>query len=412
MNRFNGGIIRDSVPHPRGNGRIAVRGYWTGGEWKPGQYVRVDHYREQFFLGFWKITGVEVVSHIPHEFVLILSPEGRHQDFLAGDVVVIGQGACTTFRLLRSDPEVKPGVVLELGGRSYRSLVNEYPGKEPELVVFHEIGQDFELSSFSKIKLGNLEYNIWLYYEYSCFPEYTVELRLGEKTVPIGKIIDTLAHARGFVLIGGSDLAGIPKTPGRYPQSIIDLFEPGVSAMAGSVRIFLHSAKPITVTSLDRSEPLRLFATALSLAASGDSDGLLTLLKGHLKDFEPALKHLKDIVKISVSDTAITIQSPDVRPVELGSRALSAIESSEETIKKRTLTLEGEMYSLESRQRWCRFSSDSNSDVQNWTLRFAKSLVSRVKGKIPRMVSVEFETHSTPDVKQGSGVLLSIKDIE
>jgi hypothetical protein len=414
MKIIDGAIVLGSMPFPRGDGKVAVRGIWTGGDWKPGDQLLVHHFNEQIFAGTWKISGIDLVSGIPRETVLILSPVTKPQPIRSGDILIFGQGAFSIFRVQQSKPPIEASMILDVGERgSCRALARASAEGQMEVLVFHEVGLDLELASFRVARKDSEVFKVELSYVETQYPFYTVDFRLAKPRVPVGRVIETLSHARSFVLAAGQEMMNLPRLRGRYPDEVVELFEPRITAKAGSVHLFLHAAPPIQRLPFDRAAPLKLLADSLKTAASGDSQGVVKLLAESLQSIDFALKQLEDIVKISINNGDISVSASDSpEPFTLGSRALSTLETSKSTLQLRMLKRDGSLDGLMVRRNWCKFSPIGEGEGEEWTLKYSPDLKRKVQGQIPRLVSVIFETKSPPDSTQGTGRLLGIENLE
>ncbi len=413
MNIINGGIVYDSIPFPRGDGHVAVRGCWTGGEWKPGSDFILNHFKDGSFSGTWKVVGIDLLPGTPLNTALILRPESSPIEIESGDIFVFGVGAYSVLVVESSEPELKDGVIIHLGKKGYRALLLPRETNHGRMIVFHELGLDFSSPSFSSAATRLTAHEIRLSFEYTAYPTYSLEFNLSNPRIRAGKAIETLLHARAFVLNAGMDKMNIPYPKKKDHKTANNYFEPELTAQTGSVKLFLHSPPPTKVLSFDRSDPLKLMFDALKFASEGDSEKIIMLLRENLRTIEPALTHLEGIVRVATSgDVSLFINSSgSSKPIPLGLRAHSAIAACRSSLEQKTLVREGILYALESKRLWCRFSSTDNDMEEDWTLRFPKKITPTIEGKIlPRGARVEFQTTTPPGSKRGKGILLSIED--
>jgi hypothetical protein len=412
MTKVEGGLVLDSIAYPRGAGWFAVRGRWTGGNWKPGLRLNLGQYRGGLFVGKWRLVGVDLLSKVPRETVLILSPDDPDSSFAENDIVAFGPGAYSSFNIKSLDPPLEDGRILEVSDRGYKAVVRGRSGGGQELIVFHEAGQDFGHASFRSAKSSHERHDISLEYNYTCNPEYSVEFCLNGSKVGVGILVDSLSLARSFVLATGQEKMGIIRsTGGRYPFDITRIFDPIVTAKAGSVHVFLHTPPPVQVLKFPRELPLQLLARSLRAAAIGDEAGVRELLKEHVISIDASILQLKKIVNVSLRHNGIDIRSSDNPvPVPLGIRARSTLEKCEAAFQTQTVIRDGFLFGVNFKNRWCLFSL--TDETHAWTLRFSPELEGKIRGRFPRAVNVTFETRSPLDSPRGTGALLDIQELE
>jgi hypothetical protein len=412
MKIVEGGIVHGAMAYPRGDGWVAVRGCWTGGEWEQGHVASLSHFRDGLFVGSWRLVGVDIVSQIPEGRVLILAAEGNRLPILPNDIFVFGDGAYSSFDVRYLAPYV-PGVrPLTIGKRGYKAILRPSETEGQEVIVFHEVGRDFDMASFKDAKFLNVSHDLILEWVYTASPTYSAELRLKGSKVGIGILVDTLSTARSFVLSAGQEKLGVPRSrSGRYPKDIIQLFDPIVTAKAGSIRFLLHAPPPSKALKFASEAPLQLLVQTLRAADAGDEEKVRELLQVNVISVDASLAQLKRIVDVSIRHDGIEMRSSDdPNSFALGSRARSTLIKYEKSLVSRPVTAKGYLYGVNFKGRWCLFSLTDESRA--WTLRFGPDLEDKIRGQFPRAVDVTFETTTPIDSPKGTGDLLNLDELE
>lgn len=146
MDNIEGGMIQDSFPFPRLPPRIAVVGTWSDFMWAPGQEISVQQFRNGMLIGFWKLAGIEIMSRVSRNALLILrrvnsvSKESDSMVIKPGDFIVLGKGGkYSEFLIEATDLPVKRdcSIELEVENRRHKGIALYEQGKFSRVVVFH-----------------------------------------------------------------------------------------------------------------------------------------------------------------------------------------------------------------------------------------------------------------------------------
>ena len=68
------------------------------------------------------------------------------------------------------------------------------------------------------------------------------------------------------------------------------------------------------------------------------------------------------------------------------------------------------MYALDLVRSWFRILAGEAGQQEDWAIRFDQPWREKVSGTVPRGVVVEFSTQTRPEMKRGTGILISIRD--
>ncbi len=146
MDKIEGGIIQDRLPFPRPPPRIVVVGTWSDFVWAPGPEISVQQYRNGVLIEFWKLAGIEIMSRVSRNALLILkrvnsvSKESDSMVMKPGDIIVLGEGGnYSEFPIEATDLPVKRdcAITLEVENHRYNGVAIYEQSKFSRVVVFH-----------------------------------------------------------------------------------------------------------------------------------------------------------------------------------------------------------------------------------------------------------------------------------
>ena len=382
---FDGGLVKEAIKSPRGEGLFAVRAVWTGISIDAHVKARpiIHQIKNDIFVGTWKLVGIESHSKVPREIVVILEPDDVTETIKSGDVLILGGGAVSKYGTNLIEPKPESTQAVEVGNDNLGGILAPDPQLGTELLVFHSQADDITAQDLIVIKSLVKNYVGEFAYIGTTIARYTLEFRLSGKAVAARSVIDMLSPIRSFVLDASEEMClDIPRKGGRRAASESELFEPVITAKAASFRFRVHPSSSSRTGHLETSKPLKLLSDVLKRANSGDMLGMRKALEENLKSVDESLKQIEAIVK-TARKLKVEFRATDARtPIALGNRALNTIQSAE-TIKKRTEKVEGDIYAVDLHRGWCRVSTSDTSPQEDWKLDFADDLKDAVRGRYP-----------------------------
>jgi hypothetical protein len=117
---LDGGLVKDAVPFPLSQNRIAVSGVWSGGNWDTREKFIVRHFRNEILIGIWQVAGVDKIAH--RDAIAILSPEGNPHPVRSGDILVFGEGTYKIFPVMHTDLPIDTDRAVEVGIQRYHGI--------------------------------------------------------------------------------------------------------------------------------------------------------------------------------------------------------------------------------------------------------------------------------------------------
>jgi hypothetical protein len=410
---FDGGLVNEVLEHPRGKGMFAVRAIWTGISVGVNLETKtiIHQIKHDLFVGTWKVVGIESHSKVPREIIVIVEPDDVTETIGPGDILILGRGAVSKYASNQIEPKPESSQVVEVGYDRLRGILSPSSMFGTQFLVFHNPADDITAEDLSIIRSSGERYRGDFAYIGTTIARYTLEFKLSGKAVAARSVIDILVPIRSFLLDASEEMClDIPRKKGRRAESDSELFEPLVMAKAASVRFRIHPSASNRTRALETSRPLKLLSEVLRKANVGDTNGVRKALEESLKSVDESLKQVEAII-MSARRQKLEFSATDApTPITLGNRALSTVKSIE-AIQVRPKKVQGDIYAVDLRRRWCRVSTSETDPQEDWKLDFSDDLRDSVGGNYPRRVEVEFESQTRPGITSGKGLLLNIKDI-
>lgn len=404
----DGARVRRVFEQPTG---MAVQGLWSGGAWSPGEGATVRHFRDRLPLGIWRISGVDVPSGFGALPVVFLRPLAEARSIEPGDVLVLGEGLYSTLNVGSS--MVPPGSAVEIGSAGYRAITEGDADQTRRLLVFH--GSDAAIERTQSLRGVWRGSDVTFELDHPRFAadlDYPVEIKLNGAAVSLHRVLQTLSPVRGFVLDTGQELLyrtqrghNAKRISGTYTY-----FEPLFSAEPGSLRLFIHAAKPDQIPLfVELDQPLRLFADILRAAARGDAEAVVGPLAESVFSVDELLRKVASVAETASRFGPFMVRTPDEPDgFQVTATAARVIRSGIQSLETRTLEREGILYGLDLYRNWLRLMVETDRGLEDWTLRYESSLRDQVQGQAPRNIKVRFETKSRPDMLRGTGKVIAI----
>lgn len=407
MSRVDGAVVTKTVA-TSGRKNVGVLSMWSGGEWQIGSHATVKHFRGRLPIGVWQIDSVEVLGRAKGTVVWLTALK-RYATIGVGDVLVLGDGAYTTLRVDETDLPESDVLPVVLGKERYHALLRRTDGGN-ELLVFHQPDASMGYAAEHPIWYREREYHVRLPELRHSGLGYQLEVRAEDDTIPIKWLVKVLGPIRGFALDAGQELLfQRQRTPGgRRLGATYTNFDPLVGASAGSLRLSIHPASPEQIPLfVSPDEPLRRLGTVLEKASRGDAEAMVQSLSEDLFSTDSLLTKVRQFTDVAVKLGGLSIRTPSAPDgfviAEVADRTVAKSIASLET---RVLERLGLLYGLDTKRGWCRVMSEGpEGAAEDWTLRFDEELADTVSGRVPREVSVVFETQAPPEVSRGTGRL-------
>jgi hypothetical protein len=412
---INGGIVKSVVPFFRSERQRAVVGVWSGGAWSPTEKEVVRQYRGKTLVGVWQIRGVDYPARQHASVVLILEPQGEALEPLADDVLVFGEGVYSHLLVAKSDLVLESDAAVEVGHGHYHGVARVRAGRIESIVLFHQIDAVIDRHEIhplwwrgkqfaAQLKLAGLEPT----------SQYVIQLTLDSKQISLQRLLKTLPPLRAFVLDAGQEMLFQEPRPlhGRRLAQTYDYFEPLITAAPGSLQLFIRPCEPIQLPLYAQpDQPLRLWLDVLEAAFHGSVQEITRTLFERVFSVDDLLKRVRRFVQVGAQYGDLRVTASGLQDeIVIERRVVEVIETSINTLETRRLQRTGTLYALELVRRWFRVLVEGAGEPEDWTIRFDDQWEEAVSGNVPRQVAVEFTTQTRPEMKRGTGALISISN--
>jgi hypothetical protein len=417
MPTVDGGIIQSSVPLWGESRRVAVQGVWTGGVWHPSTKTILRQYRGTTLVGVWRIVGVDIPSRQYSDAVLLLEPEGNILPPQQDDIAVFGDGTFSRLPIRESEVTLSSATPVEFSTEKYHGIAVVKDRRIDYILLLHKQDSLIENRPDQIIFYDNKPYTVKIGLpHFSGEVDYLIQVSLNGKIISTSRLINTLNPLRSFMLDSGQELLfQVQSTPHRRRLAkTYSLFEPSVTATAGSLKLLIHPCRPFQLPLyITPDEPLRLFIQILRTAAYGSMDAIAQPLLERVFSVDKLLKQVRQFIHGAGRGGEFTISATDLREeITFGQQIAEVIHDSIQTLETRELERKGLLYGVDLIRGWCRILTETDGEKEDWTLHFEKQWRETIKGEIPREVIVEFLTQARPGMKRGTGKLLSIQNTE
>lgn len=406
MTTLDGCVVKEVFNHPSGNDVVALRGVWSGGNWTSKATLTLRHQREEKFVGLWTIVGAERTTNGTDPLILV-KPSHKNLAIHAGDTLLLGDHTVATKIVLRStDLPHKRDCSVQFSVARFHGVLIHTSETEITLTLFHR--PDATLFSFEEqpIFWQGKQYRAHILLEEN---NVFLNFKLAGENVRIKSLLDTLTPLRAFTLDAGQQLL-YQRRAGRKKRLVYDFFEPALQVSAGSVVVKVLPGKPSQLPLIIRpSEPLRLLVESFTQAVNGSVQELILALSSHVPSTESLLQHLLSFGRAALKcgGVVVTFQETGKEfPIDL--RFLNTIENALSSLQWREVLLTGQLYAIETGQRWFRIAVQSQTTTEHWTIHFDHSWSKTIEGGVvPRMVAVRFATAAPESATSGRGELIA-----
>jgi hypothetical protein len=402
MTTNDGGIVREVLRAPRDVS--ALDGLWTGGLWSPQHRLTIGVYRSGKLLKRVLVRGVDHPRG--RRAPLLLLHRFDAQWIVPGDVVTFGSSTATEYAVQADFENVSLPIVTHLQGDPEHRCIFEQTPLGLRMVIFHDVA-DVPRTSFHQATMmaGGRPINVLLRPFYQGRARAT-EILLNGSDVSLKRLVNAVTPLRNFTLGTGQEmLEGVAKGRAKFKKEILDVFEPRVAALSGSVRLALQEGEPTQRRLYDvkPSEPFQLLAALAEAIIKQDEQRLFEELNWH---------RVFSVARFLAQVKMLASQHVEVRTDE-GERLIlgdDAVRWLNEVLRQplRKITSVGDLYAADFRRKWCRILVATEATEQ-WTLYFDQPRSPFVHGLMNQPVRVRFETRSPTYVRTGTGRLLSIR---
>ena len=411
----DGGIVKDVVPFFRSGRQRAVVGVWSGGSWSPSTKEIVRQYRGNTLIGVWQIVGVDYPVRQQTDAVLLLDPQGEALPPLAGDVLVFGDGVFSRLPVVESTLTLETDAAVEVGEMRYHGVAQVHDKRIEAIWLFHQVDAVIDRNEVQPLWWRGKQFSARLRLShFADTTSYVVQLTLGSKQIALQYLLHTLPPLRAFVLDAGQEMLFQEQRPshGRRLSHTYEYFEPSISAAPGSLRLFVHPCEPIQLPLYVQPEdPLRLWVRVLQAAFQRSVHGVTQPLLERVFSVDDLLKRIRQFVEVGVRYGDLRVAASDVsEEMVIERHVLEVVETSINILETRHLRRTGVLYALDLVRSWFRILADEAGQQEDWTIRFDQPWRDKVSGTVPRGVVVEFSTQTRPEMKRGTGILISIQD--
>jgi hypothetical protein len=179
---FDGGLVKEAIKYPRGEGMFAVRAVWTGISIDVHVKAKqvIHQIKNDIFVGTWKLVGIESHSKIPREIVVIVEPDEVSETIYSGDVLILGGGAVSKYGTNLIEPKPESTQAVEVGNDKLRGILSPNALLGTELLVFHDEADVITAKDLTVIKSLVTNYVGQFTYIGTTIARYTLEgLKLG-----------------------------------------------------------------------------------------------------------------------------------------------------------------------------------------------------------------------------------------
>ncbi|MCC6458051.1 MAG: hypothetical protein IT328_24060 [Caldilineaceae bacterium] len=358
------------------------------------------------------MVGVDVPARHHSDPIVLLQAMAESTEFQPGDILVFGDGRYSALDVQISGIEINAPIAAQLGHERHSAVVLD----NRKVIVFHEPEATLSDRLEQPLQISNQEYTAILDRNFADQEDYSVEIYLNHQAVTTFRLVNTLTPLRDFALNAGQELLMLPArmSGGKFKQSTINTFEPTITANKGSVRLFLHPAKPRQIPLLVKpSEPLRIMVDALRAASEGDAKVVASLLTERFLGGEVLIERLKRVADVAAKHGDLIVRSSDNDREILVDRTVAAtlvagLEIAPERDEERT----GTIYDLALSRYWLRLQCHHNDRTEEWTLSYTKDIDAQMHNlPLPRKVRVLFTTRTPPESVKGKGKIKSIVTI-
>jgi hypothetical protein len=155
---------------------------------------------------------------------------------------------------------------------------------------------------------------------------------------------------------------------------------------------------------------LRLWIQVLEAAHRGSVSSITQPLLERTFSVDDLLRRVRQFVEEGGRYGDLRVNAPDLKSeITIERQVVDAIQASINTLDTRNLRRTGRLYALDVVRRWFRILVGESGEQEDWTIRFDDQWKDKVSGTVPRQVVVEFKTQSRPEMKRGTGTLISIR---
>jgi hypothetical protein len=202
-----------------------------------------------------------------------------------------------------------------------------------------------------------------------------------------------------------------PRASGRRIMKTYDYFEPSITAASGSLQLFVHPCEPMQLPLyVHPDEPLRLWIQVLDAARRGAVSSITGPLLERIFSVDELLRQVHKFVEVGIRYGDLRVNAPGLESEIVVAREVGdAIQASINALETRNLSRDGVLYALDLVRRWFRILVEEGGEQEDWTIRFDDQWKEQVSGTVPRQVVVEFATQTRPEMKRGTGNLISIR---
>ncbi len=404
----NGGLVQEVSKFPGRDIRYAVKGVWSGGEWKAENKFPVFQFRNHVPVDKWDTVGVERISG-KSDMLLILKPTHEGSVLQPDDVVIFGEGHYTSLQVKVPNFPDRRACAIEFGPSRSKAIALRTEGRVDHIIVFHELG--------SPLSEEREQVFLWRKQEYTAeilaindrpLSSYFVELTFKKSQSSIRKLVDILKPVSEFILDAGQEMfTNKPYTGGRRRDDTYKLFEPSTTVLRGSVKIVL-TPQEIFIDDVNTDEPLRLLTEIFDVAVEGNPINFDTVPSlERVKSVDRLLRIASQIAEQTKDSKGLIINAPNLKNAITIDRAIyHTIRSSIDHPSSRVVRIIGTLESVDFIRNRCEIV---NREGDHWKLTFSDDQVEEVQGAVPRKVSVVFRTNAPKGTQKGVGELLEIE---
>ena len=346
-------------------GEYIVSGNWIASTLSRGKDYIIKHYRNETFIGTWKINSViNFITNKGPKIGLKVKSDNQFAYFEVGDLLV-DQELDIDFYNILIENDLPEG-----------SIVGSIHGNEKTKVIIYSSISGLTLAAVSQEKVqlksdievksirGTIRVQV-TGKQGIVDEESPLEVRIdSEPKILLTDFLNTVNPIRAFIV-------GISKDYNNYSlkgKFKSPLYEPTVELKAGSIRLFLAPNNEGQLSMFDSPTglPYVLLYKILASASRKDVQSVIQIISGNFINVHKHMHNLLSIIRPYYKKGLLEISLKGYETVRINENTYRTVKDAMKLLSSREVEITGQIYAIDTKRNWFRIT-DSYTDV-DWKI--------------------------------------------
>lgn len=351
-------------------GEYVVTGSWIASTLSCGKDYIIKHYRNETFIGTWKINSViNFITNKGPKIGLKVKSDNQFAYFEVGDLLV-DQGFDIDFYTISVEHQLNEAAIVGdiIGYKSTKGII--YTGISGiTLAVISQYKAQLEnivqiknksIKGVTKVQVSGIQGVV--------DEKNPLEVRIDSKPkillTELTDFLNTVNPIRAFIVGISRDFSNNYGSKRKYKSS---LNEPAVELKAGSIRLLLAPNNEGQLDMFDSPSGLPyVLYKILATANRDDVQSVIQIISGNFINVHKHMHNLLSIIRPYYKKGLLEISLRGYKTIRVNESTYRTVKEAMNLLSSREIEITGQIYAIDTKRKWFRIT-DHDTDV-DWKI--------------------------------------------